>query len=1081
MGKGNLPFIKIFCFIILSSSLFSSLGFASTNLGPFVPYPAFAFYWVDRPATCSTSLLLSLVDSTSPETALIRVYDRNSDNKEKLDFEQTITLPAGASSQSIPLTFASTPLHITEIRVAVGSNNLNVTVVPSCTIADYGVSFQNGTYSSWSGAPTSLYAYIPWAAEPLTFENQLAQITAMGVGTNGKEKDSVGPVGSPVTLSAHTTATLTPTHVSWEGTGASSVLWQFNFSKAKWTFRATGFPLILCSNEATANSLKAGLIFDGKHILAHPLQNTIVNTLIPQLTSYVSSASSELSLFSQISSQRQLLQFPDSFLLSEYGPLFDLSYALTYQNLLTGSDWFGSSAGWQYRDPATNNPNTPILQPSGSVSWTASGETVTGPLVDPQRWDRLAAALASGSAPEMQLTASTYDGTATSGLAIMAMLDGSKSTVPWTNPFLFKKDLIYKAALAALRDLGALQPSEIWINSSTMLSTYAGGEAAFLAARQIFPNYGKVGFMLRRLFCASSPTSSEKKLYNCTQVNKIAPMSGTELASWNFSATEVTLWKDVFAAWTQTLERFAYRMWPNNMVDWRNQSSHWLLAFQLLAEGSGNSFDQSLASGYSQRWIAGQDPAGWNMENMGPDGSYSGMSNYHTASYYLETCLMGSCDKAMATSIAKAYNFWNYTVAPEPVPAGSTAVPAMMAGFPFNHRVGQGFDMEFWAGARAITPNLPEVSAWNPVVDLPVSGMPSFSAASSGNLDFNVNRYIGTLQFAAASATPWPALSSEDFTTDVNNAGEMIAVKRQGYYTAIYVSHPATDEKYIESLSDIEQRLAWPNNAESTGCKVGNPDGSWYAPYVGGGVTLFWTPDYGSALLAGNWTPLVHHGLVVTDGQTGVRTAEDYFTVNHSLSGNTLTVSGNLESAGPTTATHLQPAVNLGYTMRSSCGYPTPPATSLQSNVSGLSYNRGYNFGEQAMVINLSVSAASNAVIPAGTTMIENIPVSGGTSKAVVGQPVFYLPGAPSSPIANNTVVNAAEIDIRGANTAAGIRIVFNGNYNVTVVSNGPISPYRNLQINRLQVALAVPAAGQTTQLQYCVESLTQSVEDCGF
>jgi hypothetical protein len=1072
--------LRRYLFIILL--LFPLVNFAATNtIGPIKANPDFAFYWLNRPATCGASLILSLINSTNPETALIRVYDRDLNSKEYLSFEKTITMTAGSQQITVPLTFASLILPITEIRVSVGSNNIAATISPGCAVPDYGISFQNGVFSSWTGMPTSLYAYIPWGSEPLTLDNMSSStMTIMGVNASGAENDAVGPVGGPVTIAGSKTVTVTPGNVSWLGTGPNPVIWKFNFSESSLSFMATGFPLILASDQSAATALQAGMIYDGSHNFAHPTQNVIINTYLPQLAKFAGNPASEASLLATITKQQQMLNFPNSYLLSIWGPIYDLSYSLANQNLLSGSDWYGSSAGWQHRDPFSGNTTAPILQPTGSETWIDDGTTVTGPLVNPQRWFRQAAALVSGVAPEMQLVASTDDGTATSGFAYLTTLNGAESTVPWTNPFLWNKALIYQAALAALRDLAVLPSDEVWNNSSTMLSTYPGGEIAFLSARKIFLNYGKTGFLLRRLFCASSPTTNEQVLYNCTQINKIAPMKSTELTAWNFSHAEITLWKNVYAAWTFTVERFAYRMWPNNLVSYRNQSSHMLYSFQLLADGSGSTFDQGLATSYASRWIAGQDPAGWFMESEGPDGSYNGMSDYHVGSYYLDTCIMGACNENMATSLAKAYTFFSYTVAPEP---GTVTPAVMMGGFPFNHRVGQGFDMEFWGGARGIANTIPQVSAWNPIYNSPPNSVPTFPASGGQNGDFNANRYIGILAYPPVTGAAWPAESATDFTTDVNDAGELIAAKRAGYYTAIYLAHPASNQVYIVGINTPNERLAWPGGAESNGCQIGDPDGAWSTPFVGGGVTLFWTPDLGSAILAGNWTPLAHHGLVVTDGQTGVRTWEDYFSVSHSLSDtNVLTVTGNLESSAPTSTLHLQPIVNETYSTRSACGYPAPSGTAPKSNVDGLSYSRAYTFGEYAMMINLNVSAGTGAVIPAGTTMIENIPVPGGSSKTGgSGQPVFYLPGTPASPIENNTTVNTNEIDIKGSTTTAGIRIVFANNQNIIVVTNGPISEYKNYQINRLQIAMAVPAPGKTTQLKYCVESLTQSISDCVF
>jgi hypothetical protein len=1081
-------------FIFFLGFAFNMAQASSLNVGPFNPNPSLAFYWLNRPATCTASLQLSLINKNNPETALIRVYDRDNISKEYLSFSQTITLAAGSSATAVPLKFSSLILPITEIRVSTGSNNLSVTVVPTCSVPDYGVAYQNGVNSAWASAPASLFAFIPWGSEPLTIQNHSStSFTIIGVDASGNESDSTGPVGGKKTISSSETATVTPSYVSWQGTGHSNVVWEFTFPANNWNLSATGFPLILCSDYSAAITLQAAMIFDGTHMFAHPTQYSIVHTLIPGLAKYVGSASTESSLLSNISNQKQMLQFPNSYLLSGWAAIYDLAYTLANQNLLSGSDWYGSSAGWQHRDPSPNNTTTPIVQPTGTVSWLASGALETGPLIDPQRWARAAAALVDGVAPEMEVEASTDDGTATSGLIYLATIDGSKSPVPWSNPYLYNKSLVYQAIITGLKDLAALPSSEVWNNSSTMLSTYAGGEIAFLSARKIFLNYGRTGFLLRRLFCASSPTPNEQTLYNCTQINNINPMSAAELTAWNFSASEITLLKTSLQAWTFLAERFAYRMWPNNLVSYRNQSSHMVYSFQLLADGSGSSFDQTLAKSYAQRWIAGQDPAGWFMESEGPDGAYNGMSDYHIGSYYLDTCQMGSCDSAMASSIAKAYDFFSYTVAPEPVSAikpipdasaPETSTQILLGGFPFNHRVGQGFDMEFWGGARGIANTIPEVSAWNPIYNAPPTSVPVFSAAGSQNGDFNTNRYIGVIAYPPVAGTPWPAQSTSDFTTNVNNAGEMIAVKRQGYYTVLYLAHPATNEVYIVGINTPNERLAWENGAESTGCQIGDPDGNWNTPFVGGGVTLFWTPDFGSSILAGTWTPLAHHGLVVTDGQSGVRTWEDYFTPSYTLSSNdnVLTVNGDLETPGPTTALHIQPIVNESYSKRSTCGYPAPSSTAPQSNVNGLSYSRQYTFGEDAMTVNLNVTASTAAVIPSGTTMIENIPITGGTTKqGTTGQPEFYLPSAPSTPIANNTTVSTQEIDIHGNSASTGIRIVFKTNQNVTVVSNGPISEYKNYQINRLQLAMTVPAAGQTSNLQYCVESLSQRIADCGF
>ncbi len=102
-----------------------------------------------------------------------------------------------------------------------------------------------------------------------------------------------------------------------------------------------------------------------------------------------------------------------------------------------------------------------------------------------------------------------------------------------------------------------------------------------------------------------------------------------------------------------------------------------------------------------------QNPAGYFAENLGPDASYVGMSHFYTSEYMLDTCLQGVCDQNISNSLARSYNFFNHTVAPEP-----SATAVILGGFNFNHRVGAGFDSEQFNGARGIALNIPGVAAW---------------------------------------------------------------------------------------------------------------------------------------------------------------------------------------------------------------------------------------------------------------------------------------------------------------------------------------------------------------------------------
>jgi len=1067
------------------------------NLGPFKPSPAFSLYWLNRPANCTANLRLQT--TTAGENIFVRAIDvsKGSTLSETMTYRQYLSLPSD-TTQTIRLTLATTPSAITEIRVSVGSNKATVTLESSCAVPDYGVSYQNGDFTGWEGMPASLFAFVPFRAEMLNIQNEAAStISVMGVDASGARSDSTGPQEGPVTIAAASstpvTVSLVPRFVSWQGTSVSNVIWKFSFPKDSWEFRAGGFPLILCSNETTANALAAGTFIRGSAVLSHVAQYDLISSVIPQLYS-MSGVTAQLQAMLPSTLEPALLESPNYFLASIYGPIYDLAYSLKSQDLIKDSNWVGSSDGWQFRDPLSPTyagarfmrPTSPTV--SYEVSHAQVASTRTMPLLDATISTRLGPVDAISvspieTAPLMQMGTSDDDGTATQGLAMLAVLDGAQSPAPFNNPYYRSKPLLYRAALAALRDLTNLQEDEIWhynMSGMTDLDSYPGGEPAFLSARKIFPNYGIVGLFMRRLFCASDPSSSESALYNCPSLP--TPMSAVERSAWDFSAAEIALWKQTYLDWTNLLHRYAYRMYPNDLVTTRNQSAHYLVAFQMLADGSGDPFDVELSKQYAARWIAGQDPAGWSMESAGPDGSYAGIQDYEVASYYLDTCRMDDCNSSIAASLAKNYSFFSYTVAPEPT-TDASAIPKMLGGFPFNHRVGSPFSLEQFNGARGIANDIPEVSAWNQ--SLLSSSAPSALPASinpdeDAHLDFNSNRYFGTINRPQASPAPWPASSAADFTTDVNGAGEMIAVKRASYYAAFYIAHPAGSATDINGANNPNERLAWLSDTESRGCNIGNSH-HWSTPFVGGGMTLFWTPDFGSSVVAGNWSPLAHHGLVLTDGSTGVRSWEDYFSVSYSMSdSNHLNTLGNIESM----TSQLQPVVD-------DVVNPTPTGSSpclvnssgagAKSNISGLSYTRDYVFAANDMVVTTTVSSTPSAIVPGRSTMIESIPIASGPIKNVsTGTPMLYLPGS-LIPIANGTTVpDATEIDVYGANSAQGLRIRFKAGPSVKVVSNGPILT-GSLQINRLEINFPIPSPGGSSKISYCLQRLSDNPQECGF
>ncbi|AHF89029.1 hypothetical protein OPIT5_00830 [Opitutaceae bacterium TAV5] len=581
------------------------------------------------------------------------------------------------------------------------------------------------------------------------------------------------------------------------------------------------------------------------------------------------------------------------------------------------------------------------------------------------RWDRLR------SLPGLWAGITPRNGSMAENLAEAALLDAPFN--PWSG----RKELLYRATAAALSDLLALTESEVWPGVEADLDPYPGF-MAFPVAQKTFPVYGLA-----------------------------APRMPPEV-------------RDV---WTEGLRHIVDRMFAEQLVTTRNQSSHFPLAWQIFANGSGDPRYAEIARAEARRFIEGQSPAGYHMEATGPDGSYIGMTHWHLAMYYRQS----GGDPAMLESLRRSYRFFNHTVAPEPD-------GTMLGGFNFNHRVGDGFFNEQWGGARGILDDvLPEsaiwttTAAWKRRAASRVEALPRTlqrdlepNYLALGNLE--TPRYLYWTDKPDLGVT-WPACESRSFIR--NFADELIAVKRPGYYATVYVGRPATDKHYIRNRERFRRPL--PDDAENRG---GEPQPRQITPFLGGGLSSFSTPAYGHAVLATNWTPLAHHGLVATKAD-GTRWWEDYFGTAFTLDerASSLSVTGKVE------------------------GLP-------------LSYERRYLFRDNQVEIMLTLKAGADLSLE---TLVENIPVPLGAAK-------------PNG--ATLRLLSAASADAAGASVAQGFVVTDNTGGGVEFVLDQPrrvvLRPdglqRRGLQIGRAEISLPVVfRKGESVTLSCTIRSLRES------
>jgi len=458
------------------------------------------------------------------------------------------------------------------------------------------------------------------------------------------------------------------------------------------------------------------------------------------------------------------------------------------------------------------------------------------------------------------------------------------------NAYHGRMELLYRAAAAAIRDLVVLPEHEVWYSPYADMEAYPG-YLGFVVARRHFPEFA--------IAASHMPD-------------------------------------DVRELWTSALRRVIDRHLPDMFVSARNQTSHYLVGWHDFARGSGDPRYVDLARRYAQRFARADAPGGYQVENMGPDATYCGMQHYHMALYQRQ-----SGDPDMLEAIRRSYRFFNHTVAPEP--NGKA-----YGGFNFSHRTPDGFQNEQYVGARPMLADvLPEVGLWGrdesteqdiatARVNLAAQLDQPLVEARGQLLGLAAYEYWGPVNRSGV----FPASETRPFIRVIGD--ELVAVKRPGYYAAVYVGSPAPDPFYTRLHQNMREPL--PDHAENTGGDNWKTYFAYHsvAPFNGGGLTLFATPEYGNAVLAGNCSPLVHHGLVAFD-ENGRRSWEEYFAATYELdeAAGTLTCAGRIED------------------------YP-------------VRYTRRYRFDDDALHVAVTLEADEQVQF---ARLVENVPIGGGAFK----------------------------------------------------------------------------------------------------
>lgn len=309
------------------------------------------------------------------------------------------------------------------------------------------------------------------------------------------------------------------------------------------------------------------------------------------------------------------------------------------------------------------------------------------------------------------------------------------------------------------------------------------------------------------------------------------------------------------------VERFAF-----HRTSCENQSAHIPNNLYALYMGSGEGIYRDLAA----NWMANTlDPdlnshlrAGYLMEAYGPDATYQGLAanmlawNYHWSG---------------DAGVKEAYRFivdtFNHTVAPEP--DGSVHGSAN-----FSHRTpGSWAQRQYRGGTLSMSQYVEEAAAWHQGLD-PDDPEYRERAAEYIRDEFRTywrrgprepirraSEYRYVTQYmhfpeTVIQGAQLPMVASERFERDIG--GQFIAVRRPAYYALAYVGRPAPDVARIRNR-DVREGLQ---------------------RRTGGGLSVFWTPGFGSAVLSQNWHAHANQ-MPRADLPGGEADYPDYYTVEH--------------------------------------------------------------------------------------------------------------------------------------------------------------------------------------------------------
>jgi hypothetical protein len=335
---------------------------------------------------------------------------------------------------------------------------------------------------------------------------------------------------------------------------------------------------------------------------------------------------------------------------------------------------------------------------------------------------------------------------------------------------------------------------------------------------------------------------------------------------------------DVRSVLTDGMRRYVDHMALASVPQIGNQWSFIMLGLRNFGKGTGEQFYHEML-GRQITWLLtrqmhnyGAMPAGYIADGEGPDTSYSGIL-LHNFGWIAED----AGHAALKNALCESYELLNHTMALEP--DGS-----WLGTSSFAHRTSTSWTAPGWGGGVAIMgDDCPDAGVlvghtWLPwpiprnateladAQEQMVAMMDYHDISAYDDPSIGLNRLIeAPMIFFAAwehfldepMPGQLPMKANNHFTRKFGS--EFFCVRRQKYYAYLYCGK--TLAAWREASKPTDPNVQYPRN--------------------GGGLSMFWSPKFGSSIIAENWSAYSSNSIIATLGDQTF--FEDYWRVDGAL------------------------------------------------------------------------------------------------------------------------------------------------------------------------------------------------------